>query len=116
MADLLGDALREVEANGWVLQRCNHGNALVDGAGEKLEPTCGCRKCEFYVARQYGSTDGDLVKIEARVGQLLLGRIEISMVDFAAAVMGTAALPAIFSTQRVSPRDRKAALTAGQSE
>lgn len=25
------------------LPRCSHGNALRDGAREKLEPTCGCR-------------------------------------------------------------------------
>jgi hypothetical protein len=25
------------------LPRCNHGHALKDHAGERLEPTCGCR-------------------------------------------------------------------------
>lgn len=25
------------------LPRCEHGNALRDGAGETLEPSCGCR-------------------------------------------------------------------------
>lgn len=25
------------------LPRCVHGNAVVDGAGERLEPSCGCR-------------------------------------------------------------------------
>lgn len=103
----LGDAIKSVE--GWTLLRCGHGKPIIDGAGELLEPDCGCRKCELYVARQFGSTDGDLVRIEARVGAKLLGRIEVSLEDFAAAVMGSAARPAIFSTMRVDAVARKAA-------
>lgn len=39
-------ALRDAVA--WVqkhhpLPRCKHGSALRDGAGERLEPSCGCR-------------------------------------------------------------------------
>jgi hypothetical protein len=37
--DALGDALRDTPS----LSRCRHGAALRDGAGEALEPTCGCR-------------------------------------------------------------------------
>lgn len=106
MSDILGAAIKSVE--GWTLLRCGHGNPIVDGAGEKLEASCGCRKCEFYVARQYGGPNGDLVRIEARFGGKILGRIEITLTDFAAAVMGSSALPAIFSTQRVEPKQRAA--------
>src|SRR6266436_2257261 len=38
----LNEAVAFTEAN-FPLPRCIHGNALRDGAGEILEPTCGCR-------------------------------------------------------------------------
>jgi len=38
----LGAAVEQVNRE-HPLPRCAHGKALADGAGEKLEPPCGCR-------------------------------------------------------------------------
>ncbi len=40
-------ALRASPRSDEVLQRCGHGNCLRDGAGEALEPPCGCRVTFF---------------------------------------------------------------------
>lgn len=61
--------------------------------------------CELYIARLNGAQDEHVVRIEARIGPKLLGRIDVRLVDFAAAVMGTAAVPSTFATQR-EPRSR----------
>jgi hypothetical protein len=104
----LGDAIRQVERES-PLPRCGHGSCLVDGAGKLLEPECGCRQCEFSIARQFGNADGETVRIEVAAGARLLGRIEVSLKDFAAAVMGSSGRTAVFSVKRVTPADRKAA-------
>lgn len=39
---VLRKAIDWAEEN-YPLPRCVHGNALKDGAGERLEPNCGCR-------------------------------------------------------------------------
>lgn len=37
----LAEALEFAER--YPLPQCIHGNTILDGAGERLEPTCGCR-------------------------------------------------------------------------
>lgn len=58
-------------------------------------------RCELYIARLNGGEDENkIVRIEARVGPRLLGRIDVRLEDFAAATMGTAAVPSTFTTTR----------------
>lgn len=57
-------------------------------------------QCELYIARLHGNADGKIVRIEARIGSVLLGRIEVGLEEFAAATMGVAAVPATFTTTR----------------
>lgn len=62
-------------------------------------------RCELYIARLNGAQDDKLVRIEARAGAKLLGRIEVHLEDFAAAVMGLGAVPSTFTTERTkAPR------------
>lgn len=56
--------------------------------------------CELYIARISGGTDEKIVRIEARRGAILLGRIELGLEDFAAALMGQGAVPSTFTTER----------------
>ena len=59
-------------------------------------------KCQVYISRMFGADEGKLVRIDARDGSRLLGRVEISVEDFALAIMGLGAVPAKFSTMRDS--------------
>ena len=61
-------------------------------------------RCELYIARLNGADDGKLVRIDAKRGTKLLGRIEVRLEDFAAAVMGLGAVPSTFTTVRQEPR------------
>jgi len=60
-------------------------------------------KCELYISRMHGASEGRIVRIEARDGRALIGRIEVSLEGFAEALMGTAAVPATFATIREVP-------------
>ncbi len=57
-------------------------------------------KCELYLARLNGATDEKIVRIDARIGPKLLGRIEVKLEDFIASIMGQGAVPASFTTER----------------
>lgn len=72
--------------------------------------------CEFSISRLYGSQEGEVVRIEAKAtGGRLLGRIEVTLVGFAAALMGTAAVPASFSTTRDTGAPRPSPSAATQA-
>lgn len=60
-------------------------------------------KAELYIARVNVGSGDDVVRIEARDGPKLLGRIEVSIEGFARAVLGIAGIPAKFSTVRELP-------------
>ena len=55
----LQDAIEWANTN-YPLPRCRHGKALKDGAGELLEPTCGCRLqgCVIVCAPEPEPSDG----------------------------------------------------------
>lgn len=61
-------------------------------------------RCQLYIARLHGSEEGKAVRIDARDGTKLLGRIELSVEQFALAVMGVGAVPAEFSNERARPK------------
>lgn len=72
-------------------------------------------KAQLYIARMHGDADGKVVRIDARKGPKLLGRIELTLEDFAAAVMGSGAIPCIFTDERDKPGQRDALRGDGQS-
>lgn len=55
--------------------------------------------CELYISRLYGPDDDKVVRIDAKAGARLLGRVELSLEDFAAAVMGRGAVPGAFTNE-----------------
>lgn len=57
----LQDAIEFVETF-HPLPRCDHGNCLRDGAGEILEPFCGCRMPSYDLDPDFrrGAPDGDV--------------------------------------------------------
>lgn len=57
-------------------------------------------KCQVYIARLYGSEENKTVRIDAKDGPVLLGRIDIAIEDFAKALLGQGGIPAEFSTVR----------------
>jgi len=57
-------------------------------------------KCEIYLSRLYGSPEDGTVRIDAKDGKTLLGRIDISIENFAKALLGQGGVPAEFSTVR----------------
>lgn len=57
-------------------------------------------KCELTIARLNGGDDNKTVRIDATDGPVLLGRIEVDLESFAAAVMGLGKVEAIFTTTR----------------
>lgn len=61
---------------------------------------------QLYIARLNGSDDAKVVRIDVKDGRTLLSRTEVSLEDFAAALMGQGAVPAWFSTQRDAPGAR----------
>lgn len=60
-------------------------------------------RCRLYIARLHGAEEGKTVRIDARDGSKLLARIELSVEQFAMAVMGVGAIPAEFSNTRAPP-------------
>lgn len=59
-------------------------------------------RCRLYIARLHGADEGKTVRIDVRDGLNLLARIELSVEQFALAVMGLSAVPAEFSTTRTA--------------
>jgi hypothetical protein len=60
----------------------------------------GPMKCELTIAKVNGADEARAVRIDATDGPQLLGRIEISLEDFAACLMGLGRVPADFRTTR----------------
>jgi len=58
------------------------------------------QKAELYISRLNGADEGKRVRIEARDGAKLLGRIDVDITGFAEAVMGLGAVPCTFATKR----------------
>jgi hypothetical protein len=62
-------------------------------------------RAELYIARLNGAQDDKVVRIDAKQGAKLLGRIEVNLEDFASALMGMGAMPCTFTTEReIGPR------------
>lgn len=67
-------------------------------------------QCRVFISRLFGGAenDGKVVRIEARDGAKLLSRIDLSVEDFALAVMGLGGVRAEHSTVRTPGTPRAA--------
>lgn len=58
---------------------------------------------ELYISRLNGGGDDHLVRIDTRDGAKLLSRTEVTIEDFAKAILGQGAVPAKFTMDRDAP-------------
>lgn len=58
---------------------------------------------ELYISRMNGGGDENIVRIDTRDGATLLSRTEVSIEDFAKAILGQGAVPVKFTMERDAP-------------